>query len=132
MASLTTSKVIWLIEDSIGQLQDFKKNVFGKMGYAVEAFRGAEELLGKIDRLPVPVAVVMDLALPGSINGFQLAERILERRKDISPRRFCFVTGWKNQFQGIVPDQFKESVNMIDKANWTIETLRAGLARAMA
>jgi CheY-like chemotaxis protein len=119
---------LWLIEDSPRQLHDLEA-LLKKMGHVVHAFRDPEELLAQIAELPAPEAIVVDLALKGTSNGFQAASQILKVRPTIEAHRFCFISGWKNQFNPLKPEEFKDA-GIIDKGNWTLEDLKTALARA--
>jgi CheY-like chemotaxis protein len=119
---------LWLIEDSPRQLRDLEV-LLKKMGHKVHAFQDPDQLLARINELPFPEAIVVDLALKGTSNGFQAAHRIRMVLPTIEAHRFCFISGWKNQFSELKPEEFKDAA-IIDKGNWTLEDLKTALARA--
>jgi CheY-like chemotaxis protein len=122
--------VLWLIEDSPQQLKDLR-SLLMKMGHSVYEFRDVDELLEGISKLPLPEAVIVDLALKGTSNGFQAAQKIRKLRPDIDLERFCFISGWKKQFNAIIPPEFRDS-GIIDKANWTLDDLQKAIAAAVS
>lgn len=121
--------MLWLIEDSPRQLKDLQA-LLTRMGHIVHAFRDTDELAEHLMSLPFPDAVVVDLALKGTGNGFQAAAEIRRLRPEITPDKFCFISGWKKQFSPIMPAEFKEN-GIIDKGNWTLQDLKSALDRAM-
>lgn len=121
--------ILWLIEDSPTQLQTMQ-SLLTKIGHTVHAFRDKDEFLRRIADLPFPQAVVVDLALKGTSNGFQVAEAIRKLRPEIAPERFCFISGWKKSFIPMIPPEFRD-IGIIDKDNWTLEELQAALNRAI-
>lgn len=121
--------VLWLIEDSNNQRERLQ-SLLTKMGYTVHAFENIVEVLGRIADLPAPAAVVVDLALKGTSNGFQAAETIRKMRPEIPTGRFCFISGWKKQFAPMRPPEFSEP-EIIDKGNWQLEQLQKELDRAI-
>src|SRR5947207_2498625 len=104
---------LWLIEDSPRQLKDLQ-SLLTKMGYKVHAFRDVDELLPEISQLPAPIALVVDLALKGTSNGFQAAQEVRRLRPEIDAQKFCFISGWKKQFSPIMPQEF-QGCEIIDK-----------------
>jgi CheY-like chemotaxis protein len=121
--------VLWLIEDSPRQLKDLQ-SLLTKMGHTVHAFSDTDEVLEHISSLPTPEAIVVDLALKGTSNGFQTAEEIRKLRPEIAAERFCFISGWKKQFTPLAPAEF-QSNKIIDKGNWTLNDLQTALDRAI-
>ena len=121
--------VIWLIEDSPNQLKRLE-SLLTDLEYVVYAFRNGDELLEHISDLPAPDAIVMDLALKVTANGFQAAESIRALRPDIPKEKFCFISGWKKDFSSLTPPEFSEA-EIIDKGNWTVDELEAQLNHAI-
>jgi CheY-like chemotaxis protein len=121
--------VLWLIEDSPNQLKKLQ-TFLTKLGNTVHAFRDADELLEHIADLPLPDAVVVDLALKVTSNGFQAAEEIRRQRPEIGAERFCFISGWKKSFLPLIPNQFRDN-EIIDKGNWNLQQMQAALDHAM-
>lgn len=54
----------------------------GALGYTVSAARDAEEALEQVERIP-PAAAVVDLMLPGAIDGRELASRLATREDPV-------------------------------------------------
>ncbi|MDT7543606.1 MAG: hypothetical protein QOE33_3510 [Acidobacteriota bacterium] len=121
--------VLWLVEDSPNQLKRLE-SLLRDLEYEVHAFRNADELLEHISDLPTPDAIVMDLALKVTSNGFQAAEKIRALRPEISVEKFCFISGWKKQFSPLTPNAFADS-EIIDKANWRLQDLQEALDHAI-
>ncbi len=121
--------VLWLIEDSPRQLKGLQSLVT-KMGHTVHAFRDTDEVLERISSLPSPDAIVVDLALKGTSNGFQAAKEICKLRPEMSAEQFCFISGWKKQFTPLTPGEFQNNI-IIDKGNWTLIDLQTALDRAI-
>lgn len=121
--------VLWLIEDSPNQLKTLQ-SFLTKLGHTVHAFRDADELVEHIAGLPAPDAVVVDLALKVTSNGFQAAEEIRRQRPEISPTKFLFISGWKKSFLPLIPDQFRDN-EIIDKGDWNLQQMQAALNQAM-
>src|SRR5438105_1185878 len=109
---------IWFVEDSVSQLEELTRLFREDLGLKVQSFQTARDLLAAIEKLPRPDVVVLDLALIGTLNGFQLGEEILKRRDDISPRQFFFLSGWSAQFTPLKPGIFELNA-LISKGNWT-------------
>lgn len=120
---------IWLVEDSLHQLEELSKLFREDLGLKVEPFRNANDLLARIAALPHPDAIILDLALIGSLNGFQLGLEILRQRGDITAHQFCFLSGWSQQFREIAPEVFRQN-RLVDKGDWTLDQLQAALEEA--
>lgn len=121
--------VLWLIEDSSRQLADLQ-TLLTKMHFTVYAFRDTDDLLEQIASVPTPDAIVVDLALKGTSNGFQAATEISKRRPEVTRERFCFISGWKKQFSPIAPPEFAQNY-IIDKSNWKLEDLQRAIESAI-
>ena|ERR1051325_911924 len=120
---------VWLVEDSLHQLEELSKLFRDDLGLSVEPFRNASDLLTKIAALPRPDAIILDLALIGNMNGFQLGLEILRQRGDITPQQFCFLSGWSQQFKEIAPAEFQKN-RLVDKGDWTLDQLQSALEEA--
>ena len=121
--------VLWLVEDSPNQLKRLE-TLLSDLGHKVYAFHNADELLEHIVDLSTPDAIIMDLALKVTSNGFQAAQKIQELRPEISTRKFCFISGWKKQFSPLTPAEFSD-ITIIDKGNWRLTDLQAEINRAI-
>lgn len=122
---------IWVIEDSPDQLQRLANILHDDLGHQVSSFQNAADLLKKIDTLAAPDAIIMDLALRGSLNGYQLAEEILRRRPEIAHRRFCFISGWTREFKPLADATTFSASPVIDKGDWTLAQLEDTLKGAI-
>lgn len=120
---------IWYLEDDPHQQKAL--NQYLSIDHEVHALSTVDQLFKKINNLPKPEVILADLALRGSLNGFQVAEKLVTEH-DISPQKFIFLTGWKREFSPLVPDIFKENKNIImDKSNWTQEEIDGNIEKVL-
>lgn len=113
---------IWIVEDDPIQLKALK-SVLEKLNFNVFGFSNATSLFDAIENetLKNCEAAYIDLALGDTLNGFQVAERLVDEF-GIETSRIIFITGWKSQSEKLRPAEFVDNI-IIDKANWTKEEL---------
>ncbi len=86
-----TERVL-LVEDS-PQVRAMLQRQLESLGYTVEVAANGDEALRQIEAEAVDI-VLTDIVMPGGLSGYQLAERVRERRVDIP---FIFLSGYAEE-----------------------------------
>jgi CheY-like chemotaxis protein len=117
---------IWILDDEVQARKDMAR-LLTKLGYAVTAFSDSQQLESAVNSLPMPTVILMDIALTGYKNGFQVAADITARYSAFASR-IIFMTGWITQFSEVRPELFRQNA-ILDKGNWTLEELTSTIKR---
>ena len=107
--------VIWVVEDDAEQSVALK-NVLTRLGHSARAFQLASEVLeAAVDELPD--LFIVDLALPGGMNGLQLTQELIDGH-GATPKKFLFLSAWAAQFREMTEDRLSD-VPLVGKEEWS-------------
>ena len=79
LSGARSKEAVLLVEDNDG-VREYATAVLTELGYTVLAARDGDEAMAVLDRAPKVDILFTDVVLPGSINGRELANRVLAKR----------------------------------------------------